>query len=121
MGWVVALVITYFRVVFAGAAYLDRRREQSGKRKTGYHPPKLELAAKDYKVQKPLPLTTQIGLGLLHRDAGALDLFVAQDELPLGAAFLLVRLFLRYVSHHNFTVFAWYRIVFGLLVLVYAW
>ena len=36
-------------------------------------------------------------------------------------AMVVVRLFLRYVSHHDFTVFAWYRIVFGLIVLFYAW
>lgn len=36
-------------------------------------------------------------------------------------AMVVVRLFLRYVSHHNFTVFAWYRIFFGLIVLLYAW
>ena len=36
-------------------------------------------------------------------------------------AMVVVRLFLRYVSRHDFTVFAWYRIVFGLIVLFYAW
>jgi len=33
------------------------------------------------------------------------------------AAFIAVRGLLRYISHHDFTVFAWYRIAFGLLVL----
>ena len=33
------------------------------------------------------------------------------------SAFLCVRWLLRYISTHDFTVFAWYRIVFGLLVL----
>lgn len=36
------------------------------------------------------------------------------------AAFLCVRWLLRYISTHDFTVFAWYRIVFGILVLVTA-
>jgi undecaprenyl-diphosphatase len=34
------------------------------------------------------------------------------------SAFLCVRWLLRYISTHDFTVFAWYRIAFGLLVLV---
>jgi len=33
------------------------------------------------------------------------------------SAFLCVRWLLRYISSHDFTVFAWYRIAFGLLVL----
>lgn len=36
-------------------------------------------------------------------------------------ALIVVKLFLAYVSKHNFTVFAWYRIVFGTLVLWYFW
>lgn len=37
------------------------------------------------------------------------------------AAFVCVRWLLRYVSTHDFKVFAWYRIVFGLVVLVTAY
>ena len=36
-------------------------------------------------------------------------------------ALVVVRVFLKYVSGHNFTVFAWYRIVFGALVLAWFW
>jgi undecaprenyl-diphosphatase len=36
------------------------------------------------------------------------------------SAFLCVRWLLRYISTHDFTIFAWYRIVFGLMVLVTA-
>ena len=36
------------------------------------------------------------------------------------AAFLCVRWLLRYISTHDFTIFAWYRIVFGILILVTA-
>ena len=51
------------------------------------------------------------------------------DDLPVFAvgfvasflaAMLTVKALLRYVSNHNFTVFAWYRIIFGLLVLLTA-
>ncbi|MDX8380300.1 MAG: undecaprenyl-diphosphate phosphatase [Gallionella sp.] len=34
------------------------------------------------------------------------------------AAFLCVRWLLRYISSHDFTLFAWYRIAFGLMVLI---
>ena len=37
------------------------------------------------------------------------------------AAFLCVRWLLRYISTHDFTVFAWYRIVFGIVVLMTAY
>lgn len=63
--------------------------------------------------------------------ASAYELFknrhlLSIDDLPLFAvgstaafvsAFLCVRWLLRYVSHNDFTVFAWYRIAFGVLVL----
>ena len=41
-----------------------------------------------------------------------------------ASAFLCVRWLLRYISSHDFTVFAWYRIAFGLVVLAtahYGW
>jgi len=37
------------------------------------------------------------------------------------SALLIVRGLLRYVAHHDFQMFAWYRIVFGALVLWYFW
>lgn len=36
-------------------------------------------------------------------------------------ALVVVRTFLRYVAKHDFVPFAWYRIVFGCLVLAYFW
>jgi undecaprenyl-diphosphatase len=44
---------------------------------------------------------------------GALAAFVS--------AFLCVRWLLLYISTHDFTIFAWYRIVFGFVVLLTAW
>lgn len=35
-----------------------------------------------------------------------------------ASAFLVVRGLIRYVSKHDFTIFAWYRIAFGIIVLV---
>ena len=36
------------------------------------------------------------------------------------SALAIVKVFLSYVSNHSFTVFAWYRIVFGALLLLWA-
>jgi undecaprenyl-diphosphatase len=56
-------------------------------------------------------------------------LFSSQDLAGLGigfvaafvSAFLCVRWLLRYVSHHDFVPFAWYRIAFGAVILYTAW
>lgn len=56
-------------------------------------------------------------------------LLSAQDLRGLGvgfaaafvSAFLCVRWLIRYVSHHDFRPFAWYRIAFGVVILVTAW
>ncbi len=55
------------------------------------------------------------------------ELLQAEDSLIFAVGFvsafltalLVVKLFLAYVGRHDFTVFAYYRIVFGALVLVY--
>ena len=63
--------------------------------------------------------------------ATAYDLYKHREMLSAGdygmisvgffaafvSAFIAVRGLLRYIVHHDFTVFAWYRIVFGVLVL----
>ena len=33
------------------------------------------------------------------------------------SAFICVRWLLRYITSHDFTIFAWYRIVFGVIVI----
>jgi undecaprenyl-diphosphatase len=38
-----------------------------------------------------------------------------------ASALLCVRWLLRYISRHSFDIFAWYRIAFGVAVLVTAW
>lgn len=47
-----------------------------------------------------------------------LPLFAVGLVAAFISAFLCVRWLLRYVSQHDFTIFAWYRIAFGILVLV---
>jgi undecaprenyl-diphosphatase len=49
--------------------------------------------------------------------AGDLGMFVVGSITSFISAFLCVRWLLRYISRHDFTLFAWYRIAFGLVVL----
>lgn len=53
--------------------------------------------------------------------ADDLGIFIVGSIASFISAFLCVRWLLRYISHHDFTVFAWYRIVFGLVVLATAY
>ncbi|MET0379123.1 MAG: undecaprenyl-diphosphate phosphatase [Spongiibacteraceae bacterium] len=46
-----------------------------------------------------------------------IPMFVVGLIAAFVSAFLCVRWLLRYVSQHDFTIFAWYRIAFGVLVL----
>jgi len=68
------------------------------------------LAATVYSVIKERHLLSMADLPLFG--IGGLAAFVS--------AFLCVRWLLRYISSHDFTIFAWYRIVFGIVVLVTA-
>ncbi len=49
--------------------------------------------------------------------SGDLGVFAVGGIFSFVSAFLCVRWLLRYISHHDFTIFAWYRIAFGLIVL----
>jgi undecaprenyl-diphosphatase len=53
--------------------------------------------------------------------AADVPMFTVGTIAAFVSAFLCVRWLLRYISTHDFTAFAWYRIVFGLLVLASAW
>lgn len=67
--------------------------------------------------------------------ATAYDLYKSRDLLAANdliifligfitafiAALIVIRVLIRYVANHDFTIFAWYRIVFGALVLFYYW
>jgi undecaprenyl-diphosphatase len=55
-----------------------------------------------------------------HRDLftiNDLSLFAVGSVVSFISAFLAVRGLIRFISRHDFTVFAWYRIAFGILVL----
>jgi undecaprenyl-diphosphatase len=50
-----------------------------------------------------------------------IPLFAVGFITSFFSALIVIKSFLRYVSHHDFSWFAYYRIVFGLLVLVFYW
>ena len=61
---------------------------------------------------------------LKHRDllsAGDLPVFGVGFVAAFVSAFACVRWLIRYIATHDFTVFAWYRIVFGVIVLLTAY
>jgi undecaprenyl-diphosphatase len=54
-------------------------------------------------------------------DAGDLPVFAVGLVFAFFSAWLCIRWLIRYVSTHDFVPFAWYRIVFGAIVLATAW
>ena len=50
-------------------------------------------------------------------DSSDLGVFAVGFVVSFVSAFLCIRWLLRYIATHDFSVFAWYRIVFGLIVL----
>jgi undecaprenyl-diphosphatase len=66
------------------------------------------IAATLYEIYKERALLSSNDLGMWA--VGFIASFIS--------AFLCVRWLLRYISSHDFSVFAWYRIAFGLIVLI---
>lgn len=50
-----------------------------------------------------------------------ISLFTIGTVSAFISAFLCVRWLLRYISTHDFMLFAWYRIIFGIIILATAW
>ena len=69
------------------------------------------FAATVYEVYKYRALLSVDDLGI----------FVVGGVASFVSAFIAVRALLRFISRHDFTVFAWYRIAFGLIVLATAY
>lgn len=83
-------------------------------------------AATDFSFYLAIPTLIGAGAYSLYKERGQLG----PDDLPMFAvglffsfvsAWLCVRWLLRYISTHSFTPFAWYRIAFGIIVLVTSW
>jgi len=58
-------------------------------------------------------------LDLLH--GSDLPMFTTGFVMAFISALLAVKGLLRYIAHHTFVTFAWYRVVLGVIVLVYFW
>ncbi|MBS0294006.1 MAG: undecaprenyl-diphosphate phosphatase [Proteobacteria bacterium] len=83
-------------------------------------------AATDYSFFLAIPTLIGAGVYSLYKERALLSmadmpLFAVGLVFSFISAWLCVRWLLRYISTHSFTPFAYYRIVFGLLVLATAW
>jgi len=83
-------------------------------------------AATDFSFFLAIPTLIGAGVYSLYKERALLSL----DDIPMFAvglvvsfvsAWICVRWLLKYIASHSFEVFAWYRIVFGLVVLGTAW
>lgn len=83
-------------------------------------------AATDFSFFLAIPTLIGAGAYSLYKERALLSL----ADLPMFgvglvfsflSAWLCVRWLLRYISTHDFVPFAWYRIVFGVIVLATAW
>jgi undecaprenyl-diphosphatase len=82
-------------------------------------------AATEFSFFLAIPTLFGATVYSLYKARGLLDsadapLFTVGTVAAFISAFLCVRWLLRYISSHDFTVFAWYRIAFGIVILVTA-
>ena len=83
-------------------------------------------AATDYSFFLASPTLIGAGVYSLYKErellqVADLPMFAVGLFFSFVSAWLCVRWLLRYISTHSFVPFAWYRIAFGLLVLLTAW
>jgi undecaprenyl-diphosphatase len=83
-------------------------------------------AATDFSFFLAIPTLIGAGVYSLYKErallsAADIPLFAVGLLFSFVAAWLCVRWLLRYISSHTFVPFAWYRIAFGIVVLVTAY
>ena len=83
-------------------------------------------AATDFSFFLAIPTLIGAGVYSLYKErallsAADIPLFATGLVFSFLSAWLCVRWLLRYISTHSFVPFAYYRIVFGVIVLVTAW
>jgi len=83
-------------------------------------------AATDFSFFLAIPTLIGAGLYSLYKErallsTGDVPLFLVGLVFSFASAWICVRWLIRYVSSHDFVPFAWYRIVFGLVVLATWW
>jgi undecaprenyl-diphosphatase len=82
-------------------------------------------AATDFSFYLAIPTLIGAGAYSLYKERALLSMadlpvFAVGLAFSFLSAWACVRWLLRYISTHNFVPFAWYRIVFGVVVLVTA-
>jgi undecaprenyl-diphosphatase len=83
-------------------------------------------AATEFSFFLAIPTLLAATVYSLYKDrallsAADLPMFTVGTVAAFISAFLCVRWLLRYISTHDFSAFAWYRIVFGAIILLTAW
>ncbi|AEG93791.1 undecaprenyl-diphosphate phosphatase [Ramlibacter tataouinensis] len=83
-------------------------------------------AATDFSFYLAIPTLVGAGVYSLYRQrallsAADIPMFGVGLLFSFLSAWLCVRWLLRYISSNSFTPFAWYRIAFGILVLLTSW
>jgi len=83
-------------------------------------------AATEFSFFLAIPTLGAASLYDLYKHRHLLDsdltvLLIAGFVMSFVCALLAVRALLRYISRHDFTAFAWYRIAFGAIVLITAY
>ena len=83
-------------------------------------------AATDFSFFLAMPTLIGAGAYSLYKEPALLSMadlpmFLVGLVFSFISAWLCVRWLLRYISTHDFVPFAWYRIVFGVVVLATAW
>ena len=83
-------------------------------------------AATDYSFFLAIPTLIGAGVYSLYKERALLEaadapMFAVGLLFSFLSAWLCVRWLLRYISTHSFAVFAYYRIAFGVLVLLTTW
>ena len=83
-------------------------------------------AATEFSFYLAIPTLIGAGAYSVWKERGVLSMadwpvFAVGTVFAFFSAWLCIRWLMRYVSTHDFTAFAWYRIVFGGLVLLTAW
>jgi undecaprenyl-diphosphatase len=82
--------------------------------------------ATEFSFYLGIPTLMAAGAYSVWKERGALHvadvpMFVVGTVVAFFSALLCIRWLIRYVSTHDFSVFAWYRIVFGAVVLLTAY
>ncbi len=83
-------------------------------------------AATEFSFYLAIPTLIGAGAYSVWKERGSLSMadlpmFAVGTVFAFFSAWLCIRWLIRYVSTHDFTAFAWYRIVFGAVVLLTAW